>query len=470
MLATMSMGAMSAHVVSMTSVNTNFPVKEIKLPEGMSKIQNIESDLLTRKIDKSSISTRTEAIAEDIVGDYVVTYSDMLHSIDNGNAAVINSSYGKIEETLIEGEYTMTFPFVYPYYDEEFNGYVYGITLMEFPVYVDGNKISIVWESYKVELGTLTLQTYNYIEEEEDIEEAEKIETEFTGSGFRFTKEQMFSVYNPGPYDKGNYFLAANASFQKVNASNAVFNTGWKSLGYGVYQDGWLMSNATRGQQTNPEWWYSVEIQQSEINENVYRIVNPYGVDSPLASQNQARNLNGSIQFNMTDPDHVYFEAVPANFVSEELNASQFYAINHLTTYVEAYGWDVDQAVELLNAYYDPSDIVWTSFKDGILTVGSKYDEATDSYTNDAMFSTPEMGLTVVPYFGSNWIDDNGKPINMECKLWFPGVYEAGVEGIEADSNAPVRYYNLQGVEVANPEKGQLLIKRQGGKASKIVF
>lgn len=39
----------------------------------------------------------------------------------------------------------------------------------------------------------------------------------------------------------------------------------------------------------------------------------------------------------------------------------------------------------------------------------------------------------------------------------------------DADANAPVEYYNLQGMKVAFPEKGQLLIKRQGSKTIKII-
>lgn len=48
---------------------------------------------------------------------------------------------------------------------------------------------------------------------------------------------------------------------------------------------------------------------------------------------------------------------------------------------------------------------------------------------------------------------------------------EGGVENVIADSdvNAPVEYYNLQGMRVANPEAGQLVIKRQGKTVSKIV-
>ena len=44
----------------------------------------------------------------------------------------------------------------------------------------------------------------------------------------------------------------------------------------------------------------------------------------------------------------------------------------------------------------------------------------------------------------------------------------SGVEGIEAEDNAPAVYYNLQGVKVANPENG-VYIKVQGNKASKVL-
>jgi hypothetical protein len=38
----------------------------------------------------------------------------------------------------------------------------------------------------------------------------------------------------------------------------------------------------------------------------------------------------------------------------------------------------------------------------------------------------------------------------------------------EEESEAPVEYYNLQGVRVANPQSG-LYIKRQGSKATKVL-
>ncbi|MCC8177467.1 MAG: DUF6359 domain-containing protein [Bacteroidales bacterium] len=45
------------------------------------------------------------------------------------------------------------------------------------------------------------------------------------------------------------------------------------------------------------------------------------------------------------------------------------------------------------------------------------------------------------------------------------------VNSIEIDNSlAPVEYYNLQGIRVANPTAGQLLIRRQGTNVSKILF
>ena len=44
-----------------------------------------------------------------------------------------------------------------------------------------------------------------------------------------------------------------------------------------------------------------------------------------------------------------------------------------------------------------------------------------------------------------------------------------GIDDIAVDHNAPIEYFNLQGVRIANPEKGQLVITRQGSKTSKTI-
>lgn len=45
-----------------------------------------------------------------------------------------------------------------------------------------------------------------------------------------------------------------------------------------------------------------------------------------------------------------------------------------------------------------------------------------------------------------------------------------GIGSIESDdSNAPVEYYTLQGLRIANPEPGMIVIRRQGSTTSKIL-
>ena len=50
-------------------------------------------------------------------------------------------------------------------------------------------------------------------------------------------------------------------------------------------------------------------------------------------------------------------------------------------------------------------------------------------------------------------------------------IEAAGVEDVivDNDENAPVEYFNLQGVRIENPAKGGLYIKRQGNTATKVI-
>ncbi|MBD5233274.1 MAG: hypothetical protein HDS65_03745 [Bacteroidales bacterium] len=73
------------------------------------------------------------------------------------------------------------------------------------------------------------------------------------------------------------------------------------------------------------------------------------------------------------------------------------------------------------------------------------------------------------PYSAYIYVATMGTPLN-KWKFSVPDKGIAtGVEAVEVDSEAPVEYYNLQGVRVANPEKG-IYIKRQGATATKVVF
>ena len=45
-----------------------------------------------------------------------------------------------------------------------------------------------------------------------------------------------------------------------------------------------------------------------------------------------------------------------------------------------------------------------------------------------------------------------------------------GVDAIEANENTPSEYYNLQGMKVASPERGNLYIVKNGKNSKKVVF
>lgn len=64
----------------------------------------------------------------------------------------------------------------------------------------------------------------------------------------------------------------------------------------------------------------------------------------------------------------------------------------------------------------------------------------------------------------------NGSPTYLS-QIVFTMPNASAVDMVVNDQmNAPVEYYNLQGVRVAEPQEGQLLIRRQGARSEKIVF
>lgn len=66
-----------------------------------------------------------------------------------------------------------------------------------------------------------------------------------------------------------------------------------------------------------------------------------------------------------------------------------------------------------------------------------------------------------------NWKDTTEEQQTGSFK--FNIIPQVGIDDIAVDQNAPIEYFNLQGVRIANPEKGQLVITRQGSKTSKTI-
>lgn len=93
--------------------------------------------------------------------------------------------------------------------------------------------------------------------------------------------------------------------------------------------------------------------------------------------------------------------------------------------------------------------------------------------TQDA-FSLNSHAILIKEFSVTKFAGDLTQDIYDLNKQSFPTISlkvggDAGVNSIEDDLNAPVEYYNLQGVKVANPENG-IFIRKQGKKATKVVL
>lgn len=228
----------------------------------------------------------------------------------------------------------------------------------------------------------------------------------------------------------------------------------WTSLGNATFMDGWVLP-AFGIDQTDPANQYEVELQQNSDNKNIYRLVDPYHGNSPAASYNESTKT-GYIQFDVTDPDHVTFEAVEAGFANTQLGVTKFYCINMLASLMDMYNASADAIIA------DLGDIApFTTFKDGVVSLGNTIgNENKPIY--DACF-----GIQGEKYAGYSWVDTNDNPDDMTAKIIFP---ETGIDNVVAgEADAPVKYFNLQGIEVVKPAAGQVVIRKQGNNATKFM-
>ncbi|MCM1296756.1 MAG: hypothetical protein NC311_14555 [Muribaculaceae bacterium] len=92
---------------------------------------------------------------------------------------------------------------------------------------------------------------------------------------------------------------------------------------------------------------------------------------------------------------------------------------------------------------------------------------AKDDWSAMTLEDMPKAEYTLSePVSGQFWFKNGGKQPVLYMEL--VAYNGSGVANIETDENAPVEYYNLQGVRVANPENG-IYIRRQGSKATKVL-
>lgn len=208
----------------------------------------------------------------------------------------------------------------------------------------------------------------------------------------------------------------------------------WKSLGTGQFTEGIYAANYNDIDNETMD----VEVQESKTTPGRYRLVNPYASHSSLGSDALATTEHGHnhyIYVDATVADRVFIEASP-------LGLDGPYGLAAVNSYGAKYAGTNAEADAKAAGFYGTYDAATRtiSYPDDMILLGEK------GYNNGSFLAGNTGTQLVLPE-------------------------SAGVDDIISDSNAdaPVEYFNLQGVRVANPAAGQLVIKRQGSEVTKMV-
>lgn len=272
-----------------------------------------------------------------------------------------------------------------------------------------------------------------------------------SGNTITMPNVNIWALGDPAKEDLGWYILGYNVVLTNDDLQNGGDpNEGWSDFCTAEFTDGWLVP-AFDGQIPLTTSW-TVNVQQNNDDSKLFRLVKPYlASGSPVANISQAVDSKGGyINFNIATTD---FVQVLPNIFSGAVNGSTKLYFTNLEGYFVSQGYTPDVIKEQLK---------------GEITVWSTYTSADKTLTiPTCRFQTEVDGK---PYVWQNQAQQSLAD-TMKAKLVFSKdlLAENGIDGINVDENAPEVYFNLQGIRVDNPAKGQLVIVRKGAKSYKMI-
>ena len=182
-------------------------------------------------------------------------------------------------------------------------------------------------------------------------------------------------------YVDGEMKATASASFFYISSSTEYDpNEGWTSLGYVDYTDAYVCANIFL---ESPIQTYSLEIQQSNDDPGLYRLVNPYGEPYPYNYEGDYNAFVDSyLYFNMSDPSRVYI------LQSEQtLDWGEYGAMNYVWSMANYFqingsGGEAVSDDQIAAAGY------FGSYADGKVTFPESYIEDGDMYSTLSAYWT----------------------------------------------------------------------------------
>lgn len=223
----------------------------------------------------------------------------------------------------------------------------------------------------------------------------------------------------------------------------------WVSAGNAKFTDNFINQFLEEDQQDYLLKTREIPVYINKANPKVFCVENPYAVSNWL---NEDPNTTGYLVFSLENPALVPMRPLTASGLWLTMTQGGFPE--------EWYIYNLEGG-QYYNQEQSFAEII-ELFKNN-KTTPSSFDETTKVVTlRNLCFG-----------YSSNPGGSSYYPFMVDPTITIESASFAGVEDIIADSEdaavAPARYFNLQGMEVANPEAGQLVIKKEGSKTTKMI-
>ena len=193
----------------------------------------------------------------------------------------------------------------------------------------------------------------------------------------------------------------------------------------------------------------NIELLRNKTNPNLIALKDPYSNPAWVNEFGFTKRNLGYLLLDITDPDWV--QVVPLVDINVE---------NKLQ----------DGTVENYYPYNVEGLYVWQGIDySGILTEWQLFGEESSNLTgNEINLYHLYFGIDHAPT-GGYWWKSVPDDFQRHASITLPDGWTSGINSVMGEVNAPVKYYNLQGMEVSAPVKGQLTIKKQGNKSVKFI-
>ena len=247
-----------------------------------------------------------------------------------------------------------------------------------------------------------------------------------------------------------DYYSVGDAEFSDIN------------MAFGI--------NSIFGQQIiplNDVYTTTVPAQASASKPGMYRLIRPYKglYEAYLTAAINYFAEEDILEFECNNFDKVNIRPSDSGFLVVATKEDESRMICQL---------QLGSTNQFANSDNTDSKELWGKYADGAVSFPAPTAEGNQWHGTEASaisFALAEYDLQTGVTSEAVAEDIISMPYPEETKIVFKvaaGVQNVAVDRV--DENAPVEYFNLQGIRVANPEAGQLLIKKQGAKTQKVVI